>query len=91
MSRRVIGVGFANQARDNKSNNNAIGGIGARTRAVRNAIITRSTKCCDLFSDSDPNENVITLEQSERQDEVTINESLFLDNNKEIVLRFKIN
>lgn len=91
MSRRVIGLGFTNQATGDKSNNNAIGGIGARTRAVRNAIITRSTNCCDLSSGSDRNENFITLEQTERQDGVTRNQCLFLDNNEELVLRFKIN
>ena len=91
MSRRVIGLGFANQARGDKSNNNAIGGIGARTRSVRNSIITRSTNCCDLSSDSDRNEIFISLEQTASQDGVTRNRGSFLNDNEELVLRFKIN
>jgi hypothetical protein len=42
MSSRVIGMAFTNKAVGDKSYNNAIGGIGARTIPVRSSILTRT-------------------------------------------------
>ena len=86
MSRRVIGMAFTNQARGDKSNNNAIGGIGARGTAVRNAIISRSTNCCNRSFGSSGNENFITLAQALQQGGVNSGQILFLCNNQELVL-----
>ena len=86
MSRRVIGMAFTNQARGDKSNNNAIGGIGARGTAVRNAIISRSTNCCNRSFGSSGNENFITLAQALQQGGVFSGQILFLDNNRGLVL-----
>jgi len=46
MSDRVIGLGFTNMKKGEKWNNNAIGGVGARNRAVRKAIQQRTSECC---------------------------------------------
>lgn len=46
---RVIGMAFTNIARGDKRFNNAIGGIGARSRAVRRTIQRRAGPrkyCC---------------------------------------------
>ena len=46
MSRRVIGLGYTNKKKGEKWDNNAIGGVGARNRAVRKAIQQRTGECC---------------------------------------------
>ena len=79
-------MGFTNIARCDKSNNNAIGGIGARGRAIRNSIITRSTSCCrSCVSTCD--KNFITLGQALQQGGVNSGQILFLNYNKGLVLR----
>ena len=52
MSNKVSSMAFTNSAKGNKSNNNSIGGVGARSRRLRNVIINRSTKCCPRNSNA---------------------------------------
>ena len=100
MSHRIIGLGFTNQSKCEKWNNNAIGGIGARGRRIRNAIISRTGYCncschcndnnnndndnCDIIADC--NENFITLEQAKSQGGGRNDEILFLCSNRNLIL-----
>ena len=46
MSRKIIGLGFTNRAKGEKWNNNAVGGIGARNRGVKRALLKKTGTNC---------------------------------------------
>ena len=84
---RKIGLGFTNIATGNKSFNNPIGGIGARSKRLRNAINLRSSNCCsDNNNNSQCDSPYISVYLAKRQGCVLKGQILCIKNNEGLIL-----